>query len=80
MTVEKSVGADPVLIPASILPEPGSLDAPVNVVFSKSYSKDAPPKSPSCPDDPAVPEVAEVPEDPAVPDEPSPKVNAAHPA
>ena len=41
---------------------------------SKSYSKDAPPKVPSTPDVPAVPEL------PAVPDDPSPKVNAAHPA
>ena len=71
------MGADPVSIPTSTLPEVGSLGAPVNVVDSKTYEKDAPPKVPSTPDDPAVPEVPEL---PAVPEEPSPKVNAAHPA
>ena len=41
---------------------PGSLPAPENVVSSKTYWKDAPPKLPSCPEDPDVPEV---PADPA---------------
>ena len=70
------MGADPVSIPTSTLPEVGSLGAPVNVVDSKTYEKDAPPKVPSTPDDPAVPEVPEL---PAVPEDPSPKVNAAQP-